>query len=66
LRRHEEKNELKQDDSFWDIAPCSLFEIADVSEVRSPSIIRAMMAEGVRAFKTSVYFEATGCYMPEG
>jgi hypothetical protein len=28
--------------AFWDIAPCSLVEVDDVSEVHTASIIRAM------------------------
>jgi hypothetical protein len=29
--------------TFWDVAPCSLVKETDVSEVRTASIIRAMM-----------------------
>jgi hypothetical protein len=30
---------------FWDIAPCSLVKLVDISEVLTDSIIRAMMKE---------------------
>jgi hypothetical protein len=31
---------------FWDVAPCSLEKLADVSEVLSASVIRAMSGDG--------------------
>jgi hypothetical protein len=33
---------------FWVVAPCSLVEVADVSEVLAASIIRAIPADGLR------------------
>jgi hypothetical protein len=49
--------------AFWDVAPCSLVEVDDVSEVRTVSIIRArliaLMMEAVRISETSVYFHET-------
>jgi hypothetical protein len=41
--------------AFWDAAPCSLEEKADVSEVCTTSIIRAVI-ETVATSETSVYF----------
>jgi hypothetical protein len=56
---------------FWDVAPCSLFR-TDVSEVRTASIISAMveavialMMEAVRTCETSVHTaETTRHYIP--
>jgi hypothetical protein len=44
--------------TFWDTAPCSLVEVEHVSEVRTASIVRAMM-DAVRTSETSVYFNET-------
>jgi hypothetical protein len=30
---------------FWDVAPCSHVEVAEISEVRTASIIRAMIPQ---------------------
>jgi hypothetical protein len=35
-----------EDAGFWDVAPCSLVEITDVSQVLTASIIRAMETVG--------------------
>jgi hypothetical protein len=53
-------------DAFWNVAPRSLLEIEDVSEVRTVSIIREMMmmiimmvmiiTEAVFTSEKSVYF----------
>jgi hypothetical protein len=52
--------------AFWDVAPCSHIEWADVSEVLTASIIRAMM-EAVHTSETSVHSdETTRRYIPEG
>jgi hypothetical protein len=51
--------------ALWDVAPCSLVEQTDVSEVRTGSIIMEIMV-GVRTSETSVYTEPTSPYMPEG
>jgi hypothetical protein len=38
---------------LWDVAPCSLIGVTDVSEVRAASIIRAMDAlRGTTPYKT--------------
>jgi hypothetical protein len=43
---------------FWDVAPCSLVETDDVSEVITASII-ALMMEAVNTSETSVNFYHT-------
>jgi hypothetical protein len=53
--------------AFWDIAPCSPVVADHISEVRTASIIRAMMMmEAVRKSETSVcYNETTRHNIPE-
>jgi hypothetical protein len=52
---------------FWDVAPCSLLQYTDVSQVRTASSIRALMMEAVRTSETSVYSnETTPLYISEG
>jgi hypothetical protein len=49
----------------WDIALCSLVEVSDVSEVRTASIIRAIM-KALHTYEISAYFnETTRRYIPE-
>jgi hypothetical protein len=53
---------------FWVVAPCSLVEVTDVSEVFAASIIRAMtlMMEAASTFETLVnFYQTTWCYNPE-
>jgi hypothetical protein len=59
---------------FWVVAPCSLVEVHEVSEVLAASIIRAMSAAPVSApikeaastSGTSVnFYQTTRCYSPE-
>jgi hypothetical protein len=46
--------------AFWDIAPCSLVEVGDVSEV-------LLLDDGGRTFETSAYFyRAKRRNIPEG
>jgi hypothetical protein len=45
--------------AFWDIVPCNLGEVDDVSEVLAASIIIALIMQIVRTSETSVYFETT-------
>jgi hypothetical protein len=47
------------EDVFWVVAPCSLVEFTDVSEVLAASIIRAIMMEAVSTSQTSVNFYQT-------
>jgi hypothetical protein len=50
---------------FWDVAPCNLDAVDGISEVRTASIIRAMM-EAVLTSETSVYsIETTRRYIRE-
>jgi hypothetical protein len=49
---------------FWDVAPSSHVEANDVTEVRTASIIRAMM-EVVCTSETSVDNNFTRQYIPE-
>jgi hypothetical protein len=51
--------------AFRDIVPRSLVVVADLSEVRTASII-AIMMEAVRTSETSVYYESTRRCIPEG
>jgi hypothetical protein len=41
--------------AFCDTAPCSLSEVKDVSEVRTASIIRTMIALMIEANYTALY-----------
>jgi hypothetical protein len=51
--------------AFWDIALCSLVEVSDVSEVRTASIIRAIV-EALHTYEISAYFNETiRRYIPE-
>jgi hypothetical protein len=53
---------------FWDIAPCNLVEVAEISEKRTALIIRAIapMMAAVRTSETSVYFnQSTRRNVPE-
>jgi hypothetical protein len=51
---------------FWDAAPCSHLKLTDVSEVRTASIIIALMIEAVRISETSVNLNVTARrYIPE-
>jgi hypothetical protein len=42
--------------AFMDIAPCNLIEVADVSEVRTASIIRAVTRPHGVIFQKAVFF----------
>jgi ABC-type transporter Mla MlaB component len=49
--------------AFWNMAPCSLIEVNDVSEVRTASF--ALMIEVIRTSETQVYFyETTRRHIP--
>jgi hypothetical protein len=51
--------------TVWDIAPCSLVKLIDVSEVNTASIITAM--EAIRTSETSVnFYETTWPSIPDG
>jgi hypothetical protein len=51
---------------FWDVGPCSHVEVHDVSEVRTASIIRAVMTKAVRTSETSAQFNmSTRRYFPD-
>jgi hypothetical protein len=51
---------------FWDVAPCSLVEVTDVSEVLTASIFIALMMEVVSTSKTSVnFYQTTRHNIPE-
>jgi hypothetical protein len=41
---------------FWDFAPCSLVEMADISEVLTASVFRAMSALIVRVEKKKSFW----------
>jgi hypothetical protein len=50
---------------LWVLAPCSLVEFINVSEVLAASIIRATM-EAARTSKTLVnFYQTKRCYNPE-
>jgi len=59
MRFHGSHGSKYEDDNLFDIAPCSLVEIGDVSEARTASIIMAMMLEAVRTSETLAYFKET-------
>jgi predicted permease len=51
---------------FWVLAPCSLVEFTNVSEVLAASIIRAMMMGAARISETLLNFhQTTRRYNPE-
>jgi hypothetical protein len=55
--------------AFWNVAPYSLVEVCDISEVRTASVIGliALMMAAVNTSETSVNFYGTiRCNMPEG
>jgi hypothetical protein len=41
---------------FWDVAPCNVVRVTDVSEVCTAATIRAMIMEAARTSETSVNF----------
>jgi hypothetical protein len=51
---------------FWDVTPCSLVEMTDVSEVLTFSIIIALLMEAVSTSETSVtFYHSTRCNISE-
>jgi hypothetical protein len=51
---------------FWVVAPCSLVEVYQPSEVLAAFMIRALMMEAARTSETFVnLYETTRCYNPE-
>jgi hypothetical protein len=53
---------------FWDVAPCSLVEVTEISEVLTASINReiAVMMEAVSTSETSVnFYQSTRPNTPE-